>query len=1064
MAEAREWLEWVEKATELMKDRRWPTTTAELMSLQAELDLFKRADLPPKLKQKTRIADLWIELESLFEGTGQLRISSEYSSANLDRSWTRLLEAMEDRDLELRERLKAAGLASDISNDLDIQVGIINEKLDVIERHITTAEGHIKTGVPAEVKAELDGIIHDLHNLTPPINGLFSKVEGLKINGHPRHSDYYRQVYGLKQRQDAYLVRCETQLMTELNARSEHMMRLEMEKYEMTRSNVFSSCEEAIQWTQARMAELGAMEFREELEIMESVFEHHKETHREVMDFRQTVDTCISRQAEVSAEDSGTYCDLLSTLESEYQQLRDLSTGRMLDLDSLIAFVRAAQGQLLWIGEREEVEVTRQWADVGQLDLPMLQNYYKQLLHEIELQEEAFNTVHNQGAALLNQGHPAVRVIEAYLQTMKSQWEWLLNLARCLEVHLQDALNLKAFMEEAKQCEQWMETTTTRLESAYDRSEFSLDEGERLLRELDEIRELLDRYHELLLSLIERSRTISPLWQRAERVARPTPVAALCDYHEADVRIGKGDECQILDNSDLVRWNVRTAEGVAGVVPSVVFRIPPPDQRLLGYLQRLQAHFERLRKLWTDKHRLIRFNMILNTMRTIRSWDLEAFMAIDPEQREAILKALNDDTHKLMSELDPNDPLYIRLKEELRLTNEHFYNLLQQSQRGPEPDLSEAFDERIAALLAKLEEAWKVLNRRVGEPIPRTAEDLEKLLVEHKEFEDALQTLDTDMSSVKELYQQLPDPSPMQRSRMEQVTARWEDLWELSRMFVERLKAVELVLSELGEARDIVKQHEATLASFERMPADLDALRAAHSQLLELNMVLQQQQPVMDDLGTVVGQLRQHVARTRFNQPDHPDVDRLEDQVQRLTVRWENVCAQLLDRLKATEMGIQVLMVYRSDYDNEIQWLDRVEATINSLRNPNSLRPEEYQEQLDILMAEYTQLNEHTNAIENVNHEGGKYIREAKTYDLRLQQFDDSMQEVHSGALRSLIKRQQPPPKPGSDIVTKGLSLLFPQLLPAPTLYLPLQSSRNSTDDSVLLHPSSSSDATSSKS
>lgn len=44
--------------------------------------------------------------------------------------------------------------------------------------------------------------------------------------------------------------------------------------------------------------------------------------------------------------------------------------------------------------------------------------------------------MHNQGAALLNQGHPAVRVIEAYLQTMKSQWEWLLNLARCYEVHL----------------------------------------------------------------------------------------------------------------------------------------------------------------------------------------------------------------------------------------------------------------------------------------------------------------------------------------------------------------------------------------------------------------------------------------------------------------------------------------------------------------------------------------------------------------------------------------------------------------------------------------------------
>lgn len=52
----------------------------------------------------------------------------------------------------------------------------------------------------------------------------------------------------------------------------------------------------------------------------------------------------------------------------------------------------------------------------------------------------------------------------------------------------------------------------------------------------------------------------------------------------------------------------------------------------------------------------------------------------------------------------------------------------------------------------------------------------------------------------------------------------------------------------------------------------------------------------MDDLATNVGQLRQHVARTRFNVADHPDVDRLEDEVQRVTVRWENICMQVIER------------------------------------------------------------------------------------------------------------------------------------------------------------------------
>jgi dystonin len=124
--------------------------------------------------------------------------------------------------------------------------------------------------------------------------------------------------------------------------------------------------------------------------------------------------------------------------------------------------------------------------------------------------------------------------------------------------------------------------------------------------------------------------------------------------------------------------------------------------------------------------------------------------------------------------------------------------------------------------------------------------------------------------------------------------------------------------------------------------------------------------------------LRQHVSRTRFNKANHPDVDRLEDQVQQITVRWENVCAQVEERLRSAEEAQQTQMVYRSQYDEEIQWLDRVERTINSLRRPEDLRPEELQAQLDQLIVEYQQLQEHTATIEQINREGGKFIREAR--------------------------------------------------------------------------------------
>lgn len=47
---------------------------------------------------------------------------------------------------------------------------------------------------------------------------------------------------------------------------------------------------------------------------------------------------------------------------------------------------------------------------------------------------------------------------------------------------------------------------------------------------------MLDRYHEVLASLAERSRIISPLWQRGERITRPIAVHALCKYEDGEVR------------------------------------------------------------------------------------------------------------------------------------------------------------------------------------------------------------------------------------------------------------------------------------------------------------------------------------------------------------------------------------------------------------------------------------------------------------------------------------------------------------------------------------------------
>src|SRR3954468_17612083 len=111
-----------------------------------------------------------------------------------------------------------------------------------------------------------------------------------------------------------------------------------------------------------------------------------------------------------------------------------------------------------------------------------------------------------------------------------------------------------------------------------------------------------------------------------------------------------------------------------------------------------------------------------------------------------------------------------------------------------------------------------------------------------------MQALDVDVSNVKELYRQLPNPTPNQRAKHDLMISRWEEIWHLCRMYVERLKALENVLKSVEEVADIVRRHEVTLSSFDDMPAALERLRGVHAQLVELNMVLQQQRSIVENL------------------------------------------------------------------------------------------------------------------------------------------------------------------------------------------------------------------------
>ncbi len=60
VSEAREWIRWVERVTLLMDETQ---ILSELRRLNAQLERFKAADVPPRFREKQRLADAYAEFE-----------------------------------------------------------------------------------------------------------------------------------------------------------------------------------------------------------------------------------------------------------------------------------------------------------------------------------------------------------------------------------------------------------------------------------------------------------------------------------------------------------------------------------------------------------------------------------------------------------------------------------------------------------------------------------------------------------------------------------------------------------------------------------------------------------------------------------------------------------------------------------------------------------------------------------------------------------------------------------------------------------------------------------------
>ncbi|XP_037914658.1 microtubule-actin cross-linking factor 1 isoform X36 [Hermetia illucens] len=986
---AQQFLYWCREKTAYLQERSFPSTLIEMKRLLNDLNQFRNNEIPPKKREKTKLIQVYKELERYFESIGEVEVDAEHQPEALEKAWYRLQTALSDRDHILQQEVERLERLQRLADKVQREIKHTDSKLTDIEERIVEEGRRIERLHPVDAKNIVESLETEIRHLEEPIQEMNQDCHILKEGRYPNASELQKKVSKLHQRWSQLRTTFHTNLVQKLSGLRypvhettiTRQTRTVVEARQIDTNPYFRDLQEYTEWCQNKLKQLLAADYGSDLPSVKAELEHHQQEHKVIDQFHSKILHAERQQTNFTGDELNLYQQRLNQLQKLYAELLSTSTKRLSDLDTLQHFLAQASAELQWLNEREQIEITRDWADKN-LDLSAIHRYYENLMSELEKREIHFATILDRGEALLVQQHPASKCIEAHLQVLQSQWAWLLQLTLCLEVHLKHATEYHKFFNEIKDAEQWLAKRDEILNTKYSQSDFGLDEGESLLRGMQDLREELNTFGETVIVLQNRAETIVPLKQRKQPVTRQMVVQAICDYkQQGPVSLSKGETCTLLDTSGRVKWTVSKAK-MEGSVPGVCLLIPPPDQEAIDAAERLKRLFDRSVALWQKKHLRLRQNMIFATIKVVKGWDFDQFLAMGPEQRTAIRRALNDDADKLLSEGDPADPQLRRLRREMDEVNRLFDEFEKRARAEEESkQASRIFSEECISIRTKLEDMARELDSIILAPMARDLDSLEHAVHKHDDYKRRLRLLEPEVKHLQETFRTIALKTPALKKSLDVVLELWKELNTQSDLHGDRLKLLEGSLAGLEDNEQVISELEGTLAKHQDMPSTADGLHNVFKQLSAMQDIITQQQPQMDKMNDAADQLGRMGVPTKVL----GDLKRLHANVERLNARWNSVCSQLAERLRACETAIGLMKNLQTSMQVEESWVDGTAEKLSAMPTATSAL------ELDNLLGAAI---ERKPKIEQVNLTGGRLIREAKIYDSKCLHYIDWLVEV----------------------------------------------------------------------
>ncbi|XP_034738406.1 desmoplakin-like isoform X13 [Etheostoma cragini] len=341
----------------------------------------------------------------------------------------------------------------------------------------------------------------------------------------------------------------------------------------------------------------------------------------------------------------------IHALDHEWDSLQQMSIGRIEQLQELKLVIQDMSKEIMWVNDREEEELMFDWGDKN-IDqyIPQKQESYSKLMSALEDKEKDLNKLTARIDTLLKNNHPASDKIEAYKDTLQTQWSWLLQITKCIDVHLKENAAYSQFFKEANETYSILqkEHETVRKRFTCDK-DTSLENLVELLRGLEREKEKIMENKRQVQHLVSKSRSIVRLKPRnpEEKSSSPVIVKALCDFKQDQKVICKDNEAILKDNSQRSKWNVTGPGGLDMLVPSVCLIVTPPNPLSISLANKNEQYYDAILQIWNQLYinvkSLIAWQYCLLDIRKINSLTISMLSSMRPEEYRQLIKSL--ETH-----------------------------------------------------------------------------------------------------------------------------------------------------------------------------------------------------------------------------------------------------------------------------------------------------------------------------------------------------------------------------------------------------------------------------------